>query len=66
MSLNEGALILPIFPTPTSLCYSALNGTEVGDDLLNSCAELFSTNYGIWGEKALTVSKFTKPGLCRV
>jgi len=42
--------------------FNAMVGTEIGDDLLKSCAELFSTNYGIWGEKASTVSWFTKPG----
>ncbi|KAN0111754.1 hypothetical protein V8E52_008134 [Russula decolorans] len=62
MSLNEGVPILPISPTSSSFFYSALDGTEVGDDLLNSCAKLFSTNYGIWDEKAPTISKFTKPG----
>jgi hypothetical protein len=58
--------ILPISSTSTSFCFSALGGTEVGDDLLKNCAELFSSNYGIWGEKALTVSKFTKPGSCLI
>jgi hypothetical protein len=57
---------LPTSPTPSSFCYSALIGTAVGDDLLNSCAQLFSTNYGVWGENAATISKFTKPGLCLV
>jgi hypothetical protein len=57
---------LPTSPTSSSFCYSALIGTAVGDDLINSCAQLFSTNYGIWGEKAATISKFTKPGLCLV
>ena len=57
--------ILPISPTPTSLYYCASYGTEVSDDLLDSCAKLFSTNYGIWGENVPPpLSKFIKPGLC--
>ena len=37
-------------------------GTDIPDNLLRSCAQLFSTNYGKWGEKAITISRFTKPG----
>ncbi|KAF8496763.1 hypothetical protein F5888DRAFT_1702354 [Russula emetica] len=54
--------ILPIPPTSVSLHFCALDGTKVSNDLLDSCAKLFSANYGIWGEKASTISKFTKPG----
>ena len=37
-------------------------GTEISDDLLKSCAQLFSNNYGKWGEKVITISPYTKPG----
>jgi hypothetical protein len=53
---------LPTSPSKSSFCFSALVGTAVTEDLLNSCAQLFSTNYGVWGEKAATISNFTKPG----
>ncbi|OAX38894.1 hypothetical protein K503DRAFT_690778, partial [Rhizopogon vinicolor AM-OR11-026] len=33
---------------------------EITDDLLKSCASLFNANYGIWGLKVGTASKFTK------
>jgi hypothetical protein len=49
-----------------SLCYSALAGddsdSEISDDLIDSCAKLFSTNYGVWSEGALTISKYMRPG----
>lgn len=53
---------ISIFPTSLQFCFIALDGAEVGNDLLNSYAQLFSTNYGIWGEMASTISKFTTPG----
>jgi len=49
--------LLPVPPT-----YSAVAGDAISDELLESCAKLFSTNYGVWGEGALAISKFTKPG----
>jgi hypothetical protein len=57
---------LPTSPSKSSFCFTALVGTAVTKDLLNSCAQLFSTNYGVWGEKAATISNFTKPGSCLV
>ncbi|KAG1775130.1 hypothetical protein EV702DRAFT_1120677 [Suillus placidus] len=46
----------------TSFTYNVLSGTAISDDLMKSCAQLFSTNYDIWGEKASSISKHTKPG----
>ena len=55
-------LTLPTSPSKTSFIYNVMIGTEISNDLLKSFAELFSTNYGIWGEKASTVSKCTTQG----
>ncbi|KAG2064000.1 hypothetical protein BDR04DRAFT_342091 [Suillus decipiens] len=54
-----------LFPTSssnTSITYNVVSGTAISDDLMESCAQLFSTNYGIWGEEAKNISKYTKPG----
>lgn len=32
-----------------NLQFSELGGTQITDDLLKECANLFSNNYGIWG-----------------
>lgn len=53
---------IPNSPSKTSLTYEASVGNDISDDLVRSCADLFSTNYGVWGDSALTISKFTKPG----
>jgi hypothetical protein len=42
--------------------YAALLGMDIPEDLVDACAELFSTNYGVWGGKAGEFSKYTKPG----
>ena len=52
---------LPASPD-ISFTYTAMMGSEISDDLLNLCAQLFSTNYGKWGKNATTISQFTKPG----
>ncbi|KAG5633869.1 hypothetical protein H0H81_004661 [Sphagnurus paluster] len=49
--------------TSFSLAYKVPAGTEISDELLGSCADLFGHNYGIWGEKAGDVSKYTKPAM---
>ncbi|KAG1875710.1 hypothetical protein F4604DRAFT_1761561 [Suillus subluteus] len=57
--------VTQLFPTPassTSITYNAISGTAISDDLMKSCAQLFSTNYGIWGENATSISKYIKPG----
>ena len=54
--------ILPTSPSRTTLVFTATPGNEITDDLLNSCANLFNANYGIWGSGAATISKYTKPG----
>jgi len=45
-------IALPTSPSRTSFTYNAMSGPAICDDLLASCAQLFSTNYGKWGEKA--------------
>jgi hypothetical protein len=35
-----------------TIVYEATVGTDVSDTLLDSCAQLFSTNYGVWGKNA--------------
>lgn len=56
------AITLPVSPSTTSFTYNAMSGTAISDNLIESCAQLFSTNYGKWGESADTISRFTKPG----
>ncbi|KAG1746958.1 hypothetical protein EDB19DRAFT_1848448 [Suillus lakei] len=53
---------LPTSPSKTSFTYTAMSGTAISDELMRLCAQLFSTNYGIWGEKASSISKYTKSG----
>ena len=55
-------LILPVSPSKSSFHYLATIGTEVADDLLQSCAKLFSTNYGVWDEMQQTISPRSLPG----
>lgn len=55
-------IIIPVSPSSSSFLYSASVGKDVSDALLDQCARLFSTNYGVWGEKALSISKYTQPG----
>ncbi|KAG2747358.1 hypothetical protein P692DRAFT_20935657 [Suillus brevipes Sb2] len=52
----------PTSPSSASFFYRITVGSKVSDDTLNSCAELFSSNYGIWGEEASKISRFTKAG----
>ncbi|OJA07857.1 hypothetical protein AZE42_12723 [Rhizopogon vesiculosus] len=60
----QSAIILPTSPTQSknSFVYGVTLGNEITDDLLKSWACLFNSNYGIWGSKVGTISKFTKPG----
>jgi hypothetical protein len=55
-------IILPVSPSKSSYVYQVLDGSDLSDDLIDSCAKLFSSNYGVWGEKAPTISRFTKTG----
>ncbi|KAG1778111.1 hypothetical protein EV702DRAFT_1179095 [Suillus placidus] len=50
----------PTSPSNASFFYRITVGSKVSDDTLNLCAELFSSNYGIWGDEASKVSHFTK------
>ncbi|KAF8812722.1 hypothetical protein BYT27DRAFT_6406453 [Phlegmacium glaucopus] len=59
---QQNTILLPVSPTPSSFCYAVQAGNAITDDLLESCAKLFSSNYAVWGELASTISKFTKPG----
>jgi len=36
----------------TNRCYEAFEQAELSDTFLQAAADLFSSNYGIWGEKA--------------
>jgi len=53
------------FPVELGWSFRVILGTEIQDDTLNTCASLFSNHYGVWGEQAETVSRFTKPGMER-
>ncbi|KIK47488.1 hypothetical protein CY34DRAFT_8883 [Suillus luteus UH-Slu-Lm8-n1] len=58
-------LALPNCPTSPShacLSYKITVGNEISDDTLKLCADLFSSNYGIWGEQASMISKYTIAG----
>ncbi|KAF5376482.1 hypothetical protein D9615_008640 [Tricholomella constricta] len=46
---------------PQSLFSAVEVGTGISDEVLHSCAILFSSNCGIWGEKANSISPYTKP-----
>ncbi|KAG1882072.1 hypothetical protein F4604DRAFT_1577611 [Suillus subluteus] len=52
----------PTSPSKASFSYKMTLGSEVSDDTLKLCANLFSSNYGIWGDQAATISKFTVAG----
>lgn len=44
---------LSVSPTTTSrFVYKSYNGSEIDDALMGRCAQLFSNNYGIWGQNA--------------
>ncbi|KAG1799575.1 uncharacterized protein BJ212DRAFT_1488293 [Suillus subaureus] len=49
----------PTSPSKASFSYKMTVGNEVSDDTLKLCTNLFSSNYGIWGDQAATISKFT-------
>jgi hypothetical protein len=53
---------LPTSPSKMSFSYAALVGDEISNNLVQSCADLFSTNDSVWGYLAITTSMFTKPG----
>jgi len=58
-------LPLPSSPsgnTASGFAYTLTKGCDITDDLLKSCADLFSANYGVWGAHAGVVSQYTKPG----
>ena len=43
--------------------YEGFSGEEVTDEMLEEASELFSENYGVWGEHAaLSMGKFAKAG----
>ena len=50
----QKCVFLPVSPTRSSsaLTFIATHGAEVTQDLLVKCAEVFSENYGIWGDMA--------------
>ncbi|KAF5323171.1 hypothetical protein D9619_013734 [Psilocybe cf. subviscida] len=46
--------------------FSATTGTHVSDELLNACAALFSSNYGIWGKSGFSPGKRVKMSAARL
>ncbi|KAG1792604.1 uncharacterized protein HD556DRAFT_1239177 [Suillus plorans] len=52
----------PTSPSNASFSYRITVGNKVSEDTLKACAELFSSNYGIWGDEASKISSFTKAG----
>jgi len=53
----------PISPPKAGFVYEATIGTDVSDGVLDSCARLFSLNYGVWGENAPSYTR-TGEQLC--
>src|SRR3984957_16061912 len=39
----------PVSPKDTFSHYTATVGTDITDAIINSCAQFFSSNYGVWG-----------------
>ncbi|KAG2048769.1 hypothetical protein BDR06DRAFT_1071019 [Suillus hirtellus] len=54
----------PTSPSNASISYKIRVGSEISEDTLKSCADLFSSHYGIWGEQASTISKYTIAAQC--
>ncbi|KAG1900713.1 uncharacterized protein F5891DRAFT_1031492 [Suillus fuscotomentosus] len=52
----------PTSPSNASISYKLRVGSEISEDTLKSCADLFSSHYGIWGDQASTISKYTIAG----
>ncbi|KAG2140439.1 hypothetical protein BD769DRAFT_1350019 [Suillus cothurnatus] len=52
----------PISPSKASSSFRITMGNEISDDTLTACTNLFSSNYGVWGQQASTISKHTIPG----
>ncbi|KAG2141220.1 hypothetical protein DEU56DRAFT_734303 [Suillus clintonianus] len=52
----------PTSPSKASFSYRIMVGNEISDNTLKACTELFSSNYGIWGEQAAMISKHTVAG----
>jgi len=44
-------------PPKAGFLFEATVGTHVSDAVLDSCAQLFSKNYGVWGEHAPSYAK---------
>lgn len=43
--------------------FTTILGKNVTQEQLEACAELFTKNYGVWGEKAQETNKYLKNGL---
>ena len=52
---------------PGTIVIEKIQGNDVSEEMIAQAAELFSSNYGIWGplaeEKMGTFGKFSKPGM---
>ncbi|OAX31111.1 hypothetical protein K503DRAFT_750862 [Rhizopogon vinicolor AM-OR11-026] len=52
----------PTPPSKVTISFTATSGSDITDDLLKTCTNLFNANYGIWGSSAATISKYTRLG----
>ncbi|KAF8548633.1 hypothetical protein OG21DRAFT_1479135 [Imleria badia] len=44
-------ILLPSSPDSNSLNYKTIEGPDICETTLEQCAELFSNNYGVWGQR---------------
>ena len=44
------------------LIFTLNRGSDVTQEQLKACADLFSKNYGVWGKTAQSISPFLKEG----
>lgn len=49
----------PTSASNASISYKIRVSSEISEDTLKLCADLFSSHYSIWGDQASTISKYT-------
>jgi hypothetical protein len=53
VTLPQKHVFLPVSPSSGSMfTFLAVTGSDIDDQLMATCAKLFSRNYGIWDELA--------------
>ncbi|KAG2142816.1 uncharacterized protein EDB93DRAFT_1088480 [Suillus bovinus] len=57
-----GPYLPPTSASKASCSFVITVGSKVSEDTLKSCADLFSSDYGIWDDQASTISKYTLAG----